>query len=122
MNRNNIWIHIGLAVVLITLAAVVGQIDRWKASIRWRPEQVTKKNVPPTLTDREQEIADAEVIVRCKPNVSLAEIRSIAASKNDRVVDEDESVPGLTFIDDLDNADPQADANDYASMADLVLY
>ena len=29
MNRNNIWVHIVLAVVLIGLAAVAGQISRW---------------------------------------------------------------------------------------------
>ena len=34
MNRNNIWIHIGLAVVLITLAAVLGQLGRWQGSLR----------------------------------------------------------------------------------------
>ena len=33
MNRNNIWIHIGIAVVLITIAAVLGQIDRWRAAL-----------------------------------------------------------------------------------------
>jgi subtilisin family serine protease len=49
-------------------------------------------------------------------------MRTIAATKNDRVVDEDESVPGLAFIDDLDNADPAADAADYAAMSDVVLY
>jgi subtilisin family serine protease len=122
MNRNNIWIHIGLAIVLITVAAIVGQIDRWRTSLKWTPEQVVRKTTPTVRSEREQEIADAEVIVRFKPNVSLAEIRTIAATKNDRVVDVDESVPGLTFIDDLDNADPQGDANDYASMTDVVDY
>jgi len=74
------------------------------------------------LSVRDQELADAEVIVRFKPGVSLSEMRTIAATKNDRVVDEDESVPGLAFIDDLDNADPAGDAADYAAMSDVVLY
>lgn len=30
MNRNNIWIHVGIAVVVITLAAVLGQIRLWE--------------------------------------------------------------------------------------------
>jgi thermitase len=123
MNRNNIWIHIGLAVVLITLAAVVGQIDRWRAALTaTTPARVTGITPLPVRSERDQAIADAEVIVRFKPGVSLSEIRTIAASKNDRVVDEDESVPGLTFIDDLDNADPLADAADYASMSNVVMY
>ncbi len=33
MNRNNLWIHIGLATVLIVFAAVLGQIDRWKTAL-----------------------------------------------------------------------------------------
>jgi len=28
MNRNNIWVHISFAVILVALAAVIGQIDR----------------------------------------------------------------------------------------------
>ena len=123
MNRNNIWIHIGLAVVLITLAAVVGQIDRWRAALtRTSVRPATTVSKAPVRSVRDQEIADAEVIVRFKPGVSLSEIKTIAESKNDRVVDEDESVPGLTFIDDLDNADPSADAADYASMSNVVMY
>ena len=124
MNRNNIWIHVGLAVVLVTLAAVVGQIDRWRAALTRRvaTPATTVATKPPVRSVRDQEIADAEIIVRFKPGVSLSEIRTIAASKNDRVVDEDESVPGLTFIDDLDNADPAADAADYAAMSNVVMY
>ena len=34
MNRNNIWIHIGLAVILIAMAAVIGQIRRWENTLR----------------------------------------------------------------------------------------
>ena len=30
MNRNNIWIHISIAVVVMTLAAVLGQISLWE--------------------------------------------------------------------------------------------
>jgi len=123
MNRNNIWIHITLAVVMITLAAVIGQIDRWRAALSHRPvHPATTARRAPVLSVRDQELADAEVIVRFKPGVSLSEMRTIAATKNDRVVDEDESVPGLAFIDDLDNADPAADAADYAAMSDVVLY
>ena len=33
MNRNNIWIHVGIAVVVITLAAVLGQIRLWENSL-----------------------------------------------------------------------------------------
>jgi subtilisin family serine protease len=122
MNRNNIWVHIGLAVVLVTLAAVIGQIDRWKTALR-----VPAVEKRPTLTvqpSRTQTVAsnrDAEVLVRFKTGTALDLIRRIAGDKHDVVVDEIESVNGLVAIDDLDNADPEAVAKQYASM-DNVLY
>ena len=33
MNRSNIWIHVGIAVVVVALAAVLGQIERWKSGL-----------------------------------------------------------------------------------------
>src|SRR5437867_1223016 len=123
MNRNNIWIHIGLAVVLVTLAAVIGQIDRWKAALRTAPNIETPKvTIQPTRFGRDVAVSNAEVLVRFKPGVSLSAIKDIAAAKHDRVVDEIESVNELVAIDDLDNADPTADANEYAAMSDLVAY
>ena len=41
MNRNNIWIHIGIAVILVTLAAVIGQIDRWRSAAVTSREPLT---------------------------------------------------------------------------------
>ena len=52
MNRNNIWIHIGIAVILITLAAVLGQIGRWRAALRIDndvPKRETALQVPPVI-------------------------------------------------------------------------
>jgi thermitase len=122
MNRNNIWVHIGLAVVLVTLAAVLGQIERWRAALSShdlgaapRAEKAVK---PPTTAGKEI----PEVIVRFRPGVSLDRIRAIAASNHDVLRDEIESVSGLSVIDDLDGADPQAVADQYASMSDLVAY
>ncbi|MBK8466301.1 MAG: S8 family serine peptidase [Chloracidobacterium sp.] len=122
MNRNNIWIHVGLAVVLITIAAVLGQIERWKATLslsnnaertqiekRSNDEPIIKKSSP-------------EVLVRFKQGVSLAQIREIAVENNDSLADEIESVSGLTVIDDLDNADAQWVADQYAAMTDTVAY
>ena len=63
----------------------------------------------------------AEVLVRFRPGVTLDEIRQIAARNNDAVEDEIESVNGLTAIDDLDNADPVAVAEQYSKMANVSL-
>ena len=125
MNRNNIWVHIGLAVVLISMAAILGQVRRWENMLerrgadRVRTADSAKRTPPASRTADE---AEPEVLVRFRPGVSLAQIRSVASRYNDRVEDEIESVKGLVAIDDLDNADPEDIAKQYAAMAEFVEY
>src|SRR5687767_12377733 len=105
MNRNNIWIHVGIAVVLITLAAVLGQIERWKTALS---VPTTSKRVILELEPRTKSSIGPEVLVRFKYGTTLSEVRSIASRHNDKLTDEIEAVEGLTVIDDLDNADAQS--------------
>ena len=124
MNRSNIWIHITVAAILISFAAVLGQIDRWKASLQQGLDETPpapSAPAPPSLKQIEIN-SEAEVLVRFKPGVSLDTIRTIASKNHDVVEDEIESVKGLTAIDDLDNADPETVAAQYAQMSDLVSY
>jgi len=115
MNRNNIWIHVSIAAVLITIAAVIGQIDRWRAALRG-PDvpavTVEKKH----LCHPSKTAGRPEVQVRFRPGTSLEKIRQIASANHDTLADSIESVPGLMLIDDLDDADPQAIASQYAAM------
>jgi subtilisin family serine protease len=123
MNRNNIWIHIAVAAVLITFAAVLGRIDRWKTSLHQTPESTPAASVPAPPAAKQLEINNkAEVMVRFKPGVTLDAIRSLAAKNHDVVEDEIESVKGLVAIDDLDDADPETVAAQYRQMSDLVSY
>ncbi len=121
MNRNNIWIHIGIAVVLITMAAVLGQIGRWRMALHDRSDAIQKR-VETIKAEQTSANTAPEVLVRFKPGISLAQIRSIATANNDALSDEIESVSGLAVIDDLDNADAQAVADQYAAMSDSVAY
>jgi hypothetical protein len=118
MNRNNIWIHVSIAMVLITIAAVIGQIDRWRAALKdVAPVNVTvekKRMCHPAATTLRP-----EVLVRFKPGTGLDKIRDIAAGNHDRLVDEIESVSGLSVIDDLDDADAEAVASQYAALSDV---
>ncbi len=121
MNRNNIWIHIGIAVVLITMAAVLGQIGRWRMALHDRSDAVQKR--VETIKAEQTGVNTApEVLVRFKPGISLSQIRSIATANNDSLADEIESVSGLAVIDDLDNANAQSVADQYAAMSDTVAY
>jgi subtilisin family serine protease len=119
MNRNNIWIHITLAVVLIAFAAVVGQIGRWRAALSQHSESKVEK-----IATKKRELTRKapEILVRFKPGVTLDQVRGIAAANNDVLLDEIESVSGLTTIDDLDDADANAVAATYSAMSDVVLY
>lgn len=121
MNRDNFWIHFGLAVTLISFAAVLGKIDRMASSLRAnrhstveRPLPTTKQSQPPRDIS-----SPPEILVRFKPNTTLDKIREIALQNNDRVEDEIEAVSGLVVIDDLDNADAEAVAKQYAAFGNV---
>lgn len=121
MNRENFWIHFCVAVVIISFAAVLGQIERLRSMLKPTTEtaKATQKplTVPRAAGDREP-----EVLVRFKPNVGLAEIKKIAAKNNDVVEDNIETVSGLVAIDDLDNRNVGAVAEQYRRMESLVEY
>jgi subtilisin family serine protease len=123
MNRNNIWIHIILATVVIGLAAIAGQINHWLSKDNLIVKKTTTKITPkPIVVPRSVNDRKAEVLVKFKSNVSLADISKLAAKNNDRVEDQIETVKGLVAIDDLDNANAEAVAKQYAQMSDLVDY
>jgi len=110
-----------VAVILVALAAVVGQIGRWRSMLKVQditPKKVTKPaSIKPAETD-----GTPELLVRFKKNVPLSQIERIAGANNDRIEDEIESVSGLVAIDDLDDADISQLLRQYESMSDLVDY
>lgn len=119
MNRNNIWIHGGIAVVIITLAAVLGQIDRWRSALK---QPTVSTRIEKREVTQKRQVLAPEVLVRFKPGTPLEHIRSLAFGNHDQVADNIEAVQGLTVIDDLDDADPQAVADQYAALTDQVEY
>lgn len=123
MNRKNIWIHITIAVIIITMAAVLGQIRRWQSTLgMFKEKSVTKQTPKPLTVNRSTKDCEPEVLVKFRPEVGLAEIQKIAAKHNDKVEDEIEAVKNLISIDDLDGLDAEKVAQEYRQMTDLVLY
>ena len=124
MNRKNIWIHIGLVVILVTVAAVFGQIQRWKSSLSSTnaTHEAVQKAPKPITVNRSKEDSEPEVLVRFRPGVSVSEIKKIVLRNNDQLEDEIESVNGLVAIDDLDNADADLVAKQYTEMSGVVAY
>ena len=122
MNRGNFFIHLLIAVILVALAAVVGQIGRWRSALTVQDTTPVKKVAKVNAPQRSAADSEPEVLVRFKPGKTVSEIKQFASLRNDRVEDEIESVNGLVAIDDLDNADPQDVARQYEAASESVLY
>jgi subtilisin family serine protease len=128
MNRNNFWIHLGIAAIIISIAAIAGQIRNWRSQIQDRnierqvSIEVRESITKPTIVTRTKYDTEAEVLVKFRSDLSLEEIKRIAAKNNDRIEDEIETVKNLVAIDDLDNLDAKSVAEQYGKMSDSVLY
>ena len=122
MNRSNFWVRLTIVAIVVTFAAVIGQLERWRTSLRPAVQETSNLHKPPRKPKRPKLETEPEVLVRFKAGISLDEIRSVAARHNDRVEDEIESVSGLVAIDDLDDADVASVAEQYAALSDQVLY
>src|SRR6185503_10900 len=100
MNRNNIFIHIALALVLILVAAFAGQLNRWrnqwKSQVRIVP--TSEKKQPSTTEEialsETRSFGRPEVLVKFKSGVSRATIESLTSRFNDRIEDSIENVAG----------------------------
>jgi thermitase len=121
MNRGNFLVHLMVAVILIALAAVVGQIGRWRTMLKVQDTTPRKVNTAPSVKVVERD-GKPELLVKFKPSVGRAQMDRIAASLNDRIDDSYEAVSGLTAVDDLDYADISEVLRQYQSMSDVVEY
>jgi subtilisin family serine protease len=125
MNRNNIFIHIALALVLILVAAFAGQLNRWrkqwKSQVRIIP--ASEKKQPTTVEEialsETRNFGRPEVLVKFKSGVSRESIESLTSRLNDRIEDRIENVAGWTSIDDLDNEDANAIVAEYSKFAEV---
>jgi subtilisin family serine protease len=122
MNRSNIWIHISLVIVLVTTAAILGQIRRWQSKPFFNVQVENVQTQKPRSTMRSVTDLQPEVMVKLRPGVKLADIKRIAARNNDRIEDKFEYVKGWVSIDDLDGAEMEAVADQYRKMTDVVEY
>ena len=125
MNRNNIFIHIALALVLILVAAFAGQLNRWrnqwKSQVRIVP--TSEKKQPSTTEEialsETRSFGRPEVLVKFKSGISNEAIETLTSRLHDRVEDRIENIAGWTAIDDLDNADPNAIVAEYSRFEEV---
>jgi thermitase len=122
MNRNNIWVHLGIAIIIVGIAGIVGQVRNWQISVNERQAATVKQLTKAVAVKRSASESEPEVLVKFRPGVTSAEIKKVVAKNNDRVEDVIEIVKGLVSIDDLDNLDAKTVADQYSKMPDLVEY
>lgn len=126
MNRNNILIHLALAIVLILIAAFAGQLNRWRK--QWRshvPRVIPAEEKKRATTSTDIALAEsrlrgqAELLVKFKPGVSQEAIDELTARFNDQVEDRIENAPGWEAIDDLDDVNPNLAVAQYLAMPEV---
>ena len=81
MNRNNFFIHLALALVLILVAAFAGQLSRWrkqwKSHMRIVPATEKKATPPPSTISRSAKLA-ASAVPKCWSNSKAASVRKLS--------------------------------------------
>ena len=125
MNRNNFFIHLALALVLILVAAFAGQLSRWKKQwgTHMGPIPAGEKKKPSTTEEialsETRNFGRPEILVKFKSGVSQEAIERLTALRHDRVEDRIENVEGLDAIDDLDNADAATLVSEYQQLPEV---
>lgn len=125
MNRNNIFIHLALALVLILVAAFAGQLSKWrkqwKNQVRIVPAAEKKKpaSAEEIALSETRSFGSPEVLVKFKSGVSSEAIDALTARFHDRVEDRIENAEGWEAIDDLDNADAASIVAQYSQLPEV---
>jgi subtilisin family serine protease len=125
MNRNNFFIHLALALVLILVAAFAGQLSRWRKEWKSRVHIVpTAEKKQPATSDEialseTRSFGSPEVLVKFKSGVSDEAIEALTARLHDRVEDRIENAGGVEAIDDLDNADAASIVAEYSKLPEV---
>jgi subtilisin family serine protease len=119
MNRQNFLGHLALALMLVLVAAFVGQVRRWESR---RPAAVgdfkQRRVVAPAAPRAGR--GEPEVLVRFREGVSAERVRALTAGFNDEVEDQIETVGNLYSVDDRDDAAAAAVAAQYASLPEVL--
>lgn len=123
MSRNNIWVHLSIALALLLIAALAGGVRQLqKASQRSsqlasHPEQ--KTDAAENQTDDEDDSDKVEVLVRFRAGTTREIINRITSQFHDEVEDRIESVEGLDVIEDEDGQNAADVVAQYRSLPEV---
>ena len=123
MSRNNIWVHLTIALALILIAAFAGGVRHWKKT--WQRSSQTASRPERTPADQKSEANEpddsdkAEVLVRFRSGTTRETIDRITAQFNDEVEDRIESVDGLDVIEDEDGKNAAEVVTQYLALPEV---
>jgi subtilisin family serine protease len=119
MNRQNFLGHLALALALIALAALAGQMRRWQQ--HYTNGVLVADSQTSTIAPG-HDFKRAEVLVRFRPGTALDRIKNTARRLHDHFEDEIEAVDGLAVIEGEDGESAEDIAAQYRSLPELVEY
>jgi subtilisin family serine protease len=118
MNRQNLLGHLALALALIALAALAGQVRRWQH----HSNGVLVADYETTTVTPRHDFKRAEVLVRFRPGTTIDRIKNAARRLHDNFEDKIEAVDGLAVIEGEDGETAEDLAAQYRSLPELVQY
>jgi subtilisin family serine protease len=123
MRRNNIWIHLTIALVLILLAAFAGAVRKWQKNWRPAPQSSSssqeRNDTADNVDEADARTDKAEILVRFRPGVAQNTIDTLTQRLNDQVEDQIESVANLEIIEDEDGKDAASMVAQYQSLPEV---
>jgi thermitase len=120
LSRNNIWVHLTIALTLVLIAAFAGGLRHLKFRVtKPAPQQERTPVQSQSATNESDEKENAEVLVRFRPGTTREVIDRITAQFNDEVEDRIESVDGLDVIEDEDGTNAVEVAAQYRALPEV---
>lgn len=123
MSRNNIWVHLSIALALILVAALAGGVRQLKKTIERSRGQVSAPASKPddqeSNSDNDDDSDKVEVLVRFRAGTTREIINRITSQFHDEVEDRIESVEGLDVIEDEDGQSAADVVAQYRSLPEV---
>ncbi|HUS09867.1 MAG TPA: S8 family peptidase [Pyrinomonadaceae bacterium] len=124
MSRNKYILYIAIVLVILLAVALVSQVRKLQkqlpSSVRIIPsESKSRKDVAQTGIEESSVATRPEVLVKFRAGISTDKLNQIITRFHDQPQDEIEAVPGLTAIDDRDNADAAEVAAQYGVLPEV---
>src|SRR6266850_4583058 len=123
MRRNNIWIHLTIALVLVLVAAFAGAVRKWQKNWKPAPQSLSssqdRKDGLDDGDETDQQNNKAEILVRFRAGVTQNTIENITQRLNDQVEDQIESVTNLEVIEDEDGKGAESLLAQYRNLPEV---